>query len=33
MIIRNVSWVPNQQIKIISEGPCDPEDWSNDAEN
>ncbi len=22
-----------QQIIMISEGSCDPEDWSNDAEN
>ncbi len=29
----NVSWAPNQPIKIISEGSCDIEDWSNDAEN
>jgi len=23
----------NQHIRIISEGSCDTEDWSNDAEN
>ncbi len=23
-------WTPNQPIKIISEGPCDIKDWSND---
>ncbi len=23
----------NQRIRIISEGSCDTEDWSNDAEN
>jgi len=27
-IIRNV---PNQHIRIISEGSCDTEDWGNDA--
>ncbi len=30
-MIRNVSWAANQQIRIISEGSCDTEDWSNDA--
>ncbi len=30
----NVSWVVNQHIRMISEGSCDTEDWSNnDAEN
>ncbi len=29
----NASWAPNQQIRMISEGPCDTEDCSNDAEN
>ncbi len=29
MIIRNVSWAPNQPIRMISEGPCDTDDWSN----
>ncbi len=33
MIIRNVSWAANQHIRMISEGSCDIEDWSNDAEN
>jgi len=28
-----VSWAPNQYIKMISEGSCDTEDWSNDAES
>ncbi len=32
-IIRNVSCAPNQHIRMISEGSCDTEDWSNDAEN
>ncbi len=31
IIIRNLS--PNQHIRIISEGSCDSEDLSNDAEN
>ncbi len=26
-------WAENQHIRIISEGSCDTEDWSNDAEN
>ncbi len=29
----NVSWAPDQYIKLISEGSRDTEDWSNDAEN
>ncbi len=33
IIIRNVSWAANQYIRLISEGSCDTEDWSNDAEN
>jgi len=33
IIIRNVSWAPNQYIRMILEGSCDPEDGSNDAEN
>ncbi len=33
LIIRNVSWAENQHISMISEGSCDAEDWSNDAEN
>jgi len=28
LIIRNA---PNQHIRMISEGSCDTEDWSNDA--
>ncbi len=31
--MRNVSWSVNQYIRMISEGSCDTEDWSNDAEN
>ncbi len=30
---KNVSWAANQYIRMISEGSCDTEDWSNDAEN
>ncbi len=33
IILRNVSWAANQYIRMISEGSCDTEDWSNDAEN
>ncbi len=33
IIIRNVSWVALEHIRMISEGSCDTEDWSNDAEN
>ncbi len=29
----SVSWASNQHIRMISEGSCDTEDWSNDAEN
>ncbi len=29
----NVSWAANQHIRMISEGSCDTEDWSNYAEN
>ncbi len=29
MVIRNVTWAPNQHIRMISEGSCDTEDWSN----
>ncbi len=29
----NVSRAANQYIRMISEGSCDTEDWSNDAEN
>jgi len=32
-MIRNVYWAVNQHIRVISEGSCDTEDWSNDAEN
>jgi len=31
--IRNVSWAANHHIRMISEGSCDTEDWSNNAEN
>ncbi len=27
------NWATNQHIRMISEGSCDTEDWSNDAEN
>ncbi len=33
LIIITVFWAANQPIKIISEGSCVNEDWSNDAEN
>jgi len=33
MIIRIVSLAANQHIRMISEGSCDTEGWSNDAEN
>ncbi len=33
IIIINVSLAANQHIRMISEGSCDTEDWSNDAEN
>jgi len=33
IILRNVSGAANQHIRMISEGSCDTEDWSNDAEN
>ncbi len=29
VIIRIVSYGPNQHIRMISEGSCDTEDWSN----
>ncbi len=29
LIIRNISWALNQHIRMISEGSCDTEDWSN----
>ncbi len=31
--IINVYWAANQHIRMISEGSCDTEVWSNDAEN
>jgi len=33
MLNRNVSWAADQHIRLISEGSCDTEEWSNDAEN
>jgi len=33
IIIINVSWASNHHIRMISEGSCDTEDCSNDAEN
>ncbi len=33
VIIIHVSCAVNQHIRIISEGSCDTEDWSNDTEN
>ncbi len=33
IIIINSSWAADQHIRMISEGSCDTEDWSNDAEN
>ncbi len=33
LIVINVSWAVNQHIKMISEGSCDTEYWSNDADN
>ncbi len=32
-ILRHFSWAANQVISMISEGSCDTEEWSNDAEN
>ncbi len=32
-LIRKISWAPNQHIRMISEGLCETEAWSNDAEN
>jgi len=32
-IDNNKRLFPNQHIRVISEGSCDTEDWSNDAEN
>ncbi len=31
IIIRNVSWAPNQYIRMVSEVSCDTEDWNNDC--
>ncbi len=28
---KHLYWAPNQHIRMISEGSCDTEDWSNDA--
>ncbi len=33
LIIINVCCAANQHIRMISEGSCDTEDWSNDAKN
>jgi len=33
IIVINVSWAANHHIRVISDGSCDTEDWSNDAEN
>jgi len=33
IIIKKFSWAQVQHIRMISEGSCDTEDWSNDAEN
>jgi len=30
---KNISWASNHHIRMISEGSCDTEDLSNDAEN
>ncbi len=32
IILISVSWAPKQHFRMISEGSCDTEDWSNDAE-
>ncbi len=31
--VNNIKMFLEQQISMISEGSCDTEDWSNDAEN
>jgi len=31
IIIITVSWLSDHHIRVISEGSCDTEDWSNDA--
>jgi len=33
LIIRKVSCAANHHIRMISEGSCNTEDWSNNAEN
>jgi len=33
IIIINVSWSSDPHIRVICEGSCDTEDWSNDAED
>ncbi len=33
IMIRNYSWATSPHVRMISEGSCDTEDWSNDAEN
>ncbi len=33
IIIRKLSWAANLHIRMISEGSCDIEHWSSDAEN
>jgi len=33
IIIINVCWSSDPHIRVICEGSCDTEDWSNDAEN
>jgi len=33
IIMIRFSWAANQHIKMISEGLCDTENWSNDSEN
>ncbi len=33
LLLMNDSWEANQHIRMISEGSCDTEPWSNDAEN
>ncbi len=32
IIIKNVSWAANQDIRMISERSCDTEDWRNYTE-
>ncbi len=33
IMIRKLSWAVNQHIRLISDGSCDTEDWSNYSEN